>query len=64
MLNLFRESDPIDILGPDERNIEVLRYSSGLNSTLGILSENGPMGREFLAYTLEDEFRLQRLGRA
>ena len=44
MLNLFRESETIDIMGPDERNIEVLRYSSGLNSTLGILSENGPMG--------------------
>jgi hypothetical protein len=61
MLNLFRESETIDIMGPDERNIEVLRYSSGLNSTLGILSENGPMGREFLAYTLEDEFRLQKV---
>ena len=61
MLNLFRESETIDIMGPDERNIEVLRYSSGLNSTLGILSENGPMGREFLAYTLEDEFREEKV---
>ena len=61
MLNLFRESDPIDILGPDERNIEVLRYSSGLSSTLGVLSENGSMGREFLAYTLEDEFREEKV---
>ena len=61
MLNLFRESDPIDIMGPDERNIEVLRYSSGADSTLGILSENGSMGREFLAYTLEDEFREEKV---
>ena len=61
MLNLFRESDPIDIMGPDERNIEVLRYSSGLSSTLGVLSENGSMGREFLAYTLEDEFREEKV---
>jgi len=61
MLNLFRESETIDIMGPDERNIEVLRYSSGVDSTLGILSENGSMGREFLAYTLEDEFREEKV---
>ena len=41
----------------NEKNLEVLRYSSGSDSTLGILSENGNYGREFLAYTLEDEFR-------
>ena len=61
MLNLFRESETIDIMGPDERNIEVLRYSSGVDSTLGILSENGSLGREFLAYTLEDEFREKKV---
>ena len=61
MLNLFRESETIDIMGPDERNIEVLRYSSGVDSTLVILSENGSLGREFLAYTLEDEFREQKV---
>ena len=61
MLNLFRESETIDIMGPDERNIEVLRYSSGADSTLGMLSENGPEGREFLAYTLEDEFREEKV---
>jgi len=38
-----------------------LRYSSGIDSTLGILSENGPEGREFLAYTLEDEFREEKV---
>jgi len=61
MLNFFRESKTIDIMGSDERNIEVLRYSSGVDSTLGILSENGPLGREFLAYTLEDEFREKKV---
>jgi hypothetical protein len=61
MLNFFRESETIDIMGSDERNIEVLRYSSGVDSTLGILSENGPLGREFLAYTLEDEFREKKV---
>ena len=38
-----------------------MRYSSGVDSTLGILSENGPEGREFLAYTLEDEFREEKV---
>ena len=39
----------------------MLRYISGIDSTLGILSENGPEGREFLAYTLEDEFREKKV---
>ena len=60
-MNFFRESKNIDIVRDDERNIEVLRYSSGVDSTLGILSENGPEGREFLAYTLEDEFREKKV---
>ena len=60
-MNFFRESKNIDIVRDDERNIEVLRYSSGADSTLGILSENGPEGREFLAYTLEDEFREEKV---
>ena len=60
-MNFFRESKNIDIVRDDERNIEVLRYSSGVDSTLGILSENGPDGREFLAYTLEDEFREKKV---
>ena len=60
-MNFFRESKYIDIVRDDERNIEVLRYSSGVDSTLGILSENGPEGREFLAYTLEDEFREEKV---
>jgi len=60
-MNFFRESKNIDIVRDDERNIEVLRYSSGVDSTLGILSENGPDGREFLAYTLEDEFREEKV---
>ena len=60
-MNFFRESKNIDIVRDDERNIEVLRYSSGVDSSLGILSENGPDGREFLAYTLEDEFREEKV---
>ena len=60
-MNFFRESKNIDIVRDDERNIEVLRYSSGVDSTLGVLSENGPEGREFLAYTLEDEFREEKV---
>ena len=60
-MNFFRESKNIDIVRDDERNIEVLRYSSSVDSTLGILSENGPDGREFLAYTLEDEFREEKV---
>ena len=55
--NFFQVGRDIDIISSDERSLEVLRYSSGADSTLGILSENGPEGREFLAYTLEDEFR-------
>ena len=61
MMNFFTESKDIDIVRDDERNIEVLRYSSGVDSTLGVLSENGPEGREFLAYTLEDEFREEKV---
>ena len=61
MMNFFTESKDIDIVRDDERNIEVLRYSSGVDSTLGILCENGPQGREFLAYTLEDEFREEKV---
>ena len=59
--NYFTVGKDIDIMKDDERNIEVLRYSSGVDSTLGILSENGPDGREFLAYTLEDEFREEKV---
>ena len=61
MMNFFTESKDIDIVRDDERNIEVLRYSSGVDSTQGILCENGPQGREFLAYTLEDEFREEKV---
>ena len=57
----FQVGRDINIIGKDERNLEVLRYSSGIDSTLGILSENGPQGREFLAYTLEDEFREEKV---
>ena len=59
--NYFTVGKDIDIMKDDERNIEVLRYSSGTDSTLGILSENGSEGREFLAYTLEDEFREEKV---
>ena len=60
-MTFFSIGKDIDIMGEDERNLEVLRYSSGADSTLGILSENGPEGREFLAYTLEDEFREKKV---
>ena len=59
--NFFQVGRDIDIIESDERSLEVLRYSSGADSTLGILSENGPQGREFLAYTLEDEFREEKV---
>ena len=60
-MNFFSVGADIDIVGEDERQLEVLRYSSGADSTLGILSEVGPEGREFLAYTLEDEFREEKV---
>ena len=44
-------------LEENEKNLEVLRYSSGADSTLGLLFLNDTSGREFLAYTLEDEWR-------
>ena len=45
----------------NEKNLEVLRYSSGADSTLGLLFINDVYGREFLAYTLEDEFREEKV---
>ena len=60
-MNFFSVGADIDIVGEDERQLEVLRYSSGADSTLGILSEVGPEGREFLAYTLEDEWREEKV---
>ena len=60
-MNFFSVGKDIDIMANDERNLEVMRYSSGADSTLGLLFENGPEGREFLAYTLEDEFREEKL---
>ena len=59
--NFFQASKDVDIVGEDELDLEVLRYSSGVDSTLGVLFENGPIGRELLAYTLEDEWRAERL---
>jgi|TARA_R110002020_G_scaffold63487_1_gene169502 hypothetical protein len=60
-MTFFSIGKDIDIIGEDERCLEVLRYSTGVDSTLGILSENGADGREFLAYTLEDEFREEKV---
>ena len=60
-MNFFSVGKDIDIMGNDERNLEGMRYSAGADSTLGLLFENGPEGREFLAYTLEDEFREEKL---
>ena len=59
--NFFQASKDVDIVGEDELDLEVLRYSSGADSTLGLLFENGPNGREFLAYTLEDEWRAAKV---
>ena len=59
--NFFRAGADIEIMADDEKNLEVLRYSSATDSTLGLLFENGAHGREFLAYTLEDEFREEKV---
>jgi hypothetical protein len=40
---------------------EVLRFSSQKNSTLGLLFQITNKGRTFLAYTLEDEARTQKV---
>ena len=48
-------------LEENEKNLEVLRYSSGADSTLGLLFLNDTSGREFMAYTLEDEFREKKV---
>jgi len=61
MSNFFTVGKDISIMSSDERNLEVLRYSYGADSTLGILSENGSEGREFLGYTLEDEWREEKV---
>ena len=60
-MTFFSIGKDIDIVKNDERSLEVLRYSSGADSTLGILSEIGPEGREFLGYTLEDEWREEKV---
>jgi len=44
-----------------ELNLEVLRFSSGSDSTLGILMANYDNGKEFLAYTIEDEHREEKV---
>lgn len=42
--------------------LEVLRYDSGADETLGLLLEVFPgNAREFLCYTLEDEFRSRKV---
>ena len=60
----FTEGPPIDVVASDpatfednEKNLEVLRFSSAADSTLGALFINDNTGREFLAFTLEDEHR-------
>ena len=60
-MTFFSIGKDIDIVKNDERSLEVLRYSSGADSTLGILSEIGREGREFLGYTLEDEWREEKV---
>lgn len=41
-------------------DLEVLRYSSGKESTLGLLF-NVTRGREFLCYTLEDQYQSKKV---
>jgi|TARA_Y100000310_G_scaffold68472_1_gene63856 hypothetical protein len=60
-MTFFTLGKDIDIMAEDERSLEVLRYSTSDDSTLGILSEVGGNGREFLAYTIEDEFREEKV---
>ena len=48
-------------LEENEKNLEVFRYSSGADNTLGLLFVNDATGREFLPYTLEDEFREEKV---
>ena len=38
--------------------LEVLRFSSQIDSTNGLLFENTKSGKLFLAYTLEDYWRV------
>ena len=41
--------------------LEVLRFSSQVDSTHGALFEVTELGKEFLCYTLEDEARVFKL---
>ena len=63
----IKEKVSVSVTAPEIKNIkieikennmklEVLRFSSGKDSTLGIFSDITE-GRKFLCYTLEDEFR-------
>ena len=42
-------------------NFEVLRFSSGEKSTLGLLFSQDDEGRHFLCFTLEDEHRTEKV---
>ena len=42
-------------------NLEVIRFSSQADSTSGLLFENTVVGRNFLCYTLEDEYRVLKI---
>ena len=53
--NLFREPANISILPSDTMLLEVYRYSSQAESTLGMLFDITTMKKDFLAYTLEDQ---------
>jgi hypothetical protein len=54
----FEEGSNIKIIPSDTILLEVLRYSSQSDSTLGLLSDITSLGKkEFLAYTIEDEKR-------
>ena len=45
-------------------NLELLRYSSGKESTLGLLFKQTDLGKKFLCYVLEDEYRsIKKVGK-
>lgn len=56
----FRVADPIKIFPSNTMFLEVYRYSSGDDSTLGLLIDITD-NREFVCFTLEDEARAVKI---
>lgn len=58
----FEQGSNIEIMPSDTILLEVFRFSSQSDSTLGLLSDISAMGKkEFLAYTIEDEKRDEKV---